>query len=227
MVASAHDQSYTPGDAHPLNRPCMRKLHHYFHRRWGRKWNRLRHRPVRYPGFPRQNRSVRHKRGESHGRKQPSRFLLVLRQFRDFFHLLLLCSRIGFIKTRARHALRQKFKQNLNQFPGIDRPSVCRKSDFHSDQNASILRFCHTRGSLQNLLAAPADCDQPALSRTSRLKIVPFHLGGEFTKQQVLQRHPFMTQVIGLCRKTGFLSLHPDADPGRRRKRVALHMVDA
>ena len=164
MVTAAHNQSHAFGDSHPLNLPCVRKLHHHFHRGRRGKWNRLRHRPVRYTGFSRQNRPVRHKGGKSHLRQQPSRFLLVLRQFRDSFHLRLFSRRIVFIKTGSRHTLRQKFEQNLNQFPRINRSSIRRESDLHADQYASVPGIHFTCSSLQYLLAAPADRNQPALS---------------------------------------------------------------
>ena len=60
------------------------------------------------------------------------------------------------------HALRKIHKQNFFQFDGIDRSSICRKTDKKANVDAFL---CNLTGrSLQNFLSAVTDLEHTALT---------------------------------------------------------------
>ena len=122
------------------------------------------------------------------------------------------------------HALRKIHKQNLFQFAGIDRASICRKTDKKADVDAFLCDL--TGSSLQNFLSAVTDLDHTAL--TGAFCLVTEFCGyfRKTSEQSILQCNLAALIPIISFRKFCLAVRHKNPQRGRCCEWITLHMLD-
>ena len=187
------------------------ELHTSLHRSWGD------------PGLSRQDAAIRHKSTQSHLGQHLADIVLVFRQVDDGAQAL----RVHiFIEQGMFHTLRHEIEKDLFQFPGVYGPAICRETDLHPEHHVARCRIDPTCSPLQHFLTAPADRDQPALSRALRLESKLLRSPAELPRQLVLQGDPLMRILIKFLRKRRCLPFHVHAHLRWRCERIPLHMVN-
>ena len=223
-MISASDNKRDPfPDAHSRNLSSVGKLQGHFQLLRGPELHSALHRTRGNAGLSRQDTAVRHKGAQPHLRQHFSDIMLVLREIDDRAQTL--CIHI-FIEQRMFYTLWHKFKQDLLQFAGVDRPAVCRESDLHPQDDIPGLRIDPAGSPLQHLLSAPAHRDEPALSRAFCLKRKLLRSSSELPRQLVLQGSPLVLLPVKFLRECGGFSFYMYADLRRRCERISLYMVN-
>ena len=133
--------------------------------------------------------------------------------------------RTGRQKKRLPYANRQEIKQNLYKLSCIDASAICRKTDFHPDNDFSAFLIYLTGASFQNFLSRLADSEKSALSGALRLKGKFLNFCCHAPQQVVLKRNPAVLLTVTFPAKPGCLPRHNNAYLRGRGKGVPLHMV--
>ena len=221
MVAAAHDQGNAARDSHAGDFSLMRKSHGDTQRFRGDKRDGIFHWPGRNPAFSRKNGAVSDKGDKISDRELVSDTALILSKKNSIFQFFMVCI---FVEKGLLYTDRKKIKENLFQFSGVDRSSICRKSD---KETGDDFFFCDlTGGTFENFLSAVTDGDQATFARAFCTEGIVDDLFFKLSGEIVGKGHAGDGIFIIFFRKTGCFVRNPDTDVRGRGKRVSLYMVN-
>ena len=221
MISASYDQGNPLRDAHSGYRSLMRKLHGDPKSLRRPEGDGILHGTGGDSALSGKNGAVCHKCSQT--------FFFQL--FPDI--CLILCEKNGFlqffgiqifIKKCLLYTDWKKVKQDFFQLGSIDGPTVSGKADKETGNDIFVGDL--TGRAFQNLLAAVADGDQAAFSRTlcpeGKTVDLLFKLTG-----QIITESNFCNRILQIFfRKTGSFMRNPDADMRGRGKRISLNMVN-
>ena len=150
---------------------------------------------------------------------------LIFRKLKGFGQLFLVA---GPVKTPTFYTGREKIKQDLLKFGGIDGPAVCRKADMETENQRTVFGSADfTCGPGKNFLSTAAHGEQAALSGPFCLETELPDLGSKPSQEMIFKGGFGFRCLVKVLWKPVDGKRNPDGYMGRGSERIPLHMIDA